>query len=111
MYQALNDLVDLLTHKNVDILSVTCQLIEVTANYDENLRIMIDAGVIDNLANLVPTVGIFLALILFAGACTKNRTLINTHCLRYYLYYLSKSFVKINDFCRIISSRIPFFTF
>lgn len=56
MYEALCDLVDLLTHKNPDILAATCRLIEAVACHDENLKIMIDAGIIENLANLVPTV-------------------------------------------------------
>lgn len=56
MYQALFDLVDLLTHENADILAAVCLLIEETAKHDNNLRMMIDAGLIDNLTNLVSTV-------------------------------------------------------
>lgn len=56
MYEALCDLVDLLTHKNPNILAAVCQLIEAVACHDENLKIMNDAGIIESLANLVTTV-------------------------------------------------------
>lgn len=56
MYGALHDLVDLLEHKNLDILAAICRLIEVVALFDENLQVMINAGVIENLAKLVYTV-------------------------------------------------------
>lgn len=56
MYGALHDLVDLLKHKNLDVLAAICRLIEVVALFDENLQIMINAGVIENLAKLISTV-------------------------------------------------------
>ena len=56
MYEALCGLVDLLTHKNLDILAAVCWLIEAVANHDENLKIMIDAGVVKNLVSLATTV-------------------------------------------------------
>lgn len=56
MFGALCDLVDLLTHKNPDILAETCRLVEVIGAFEENLNMMIDAGVIENLAKLVSTV-------------------------------------------------------
>ncbi|XP_016657738.1 armadillo repeat-containing protein gudu-like [Acyrthosiphon pisum] len=55
MYEAVCDLVDLLTHKNLDFLAAVCHLIVVIATFDENLKIMVDAGIVENLANLVST--------------------------------------------------------
>jgi len=58
MYEAVCDLVDLLTHKNLDFLAAVCHLIDVIATFEENLKIMVDAGIVENLANLVFTVNL-----------------------------------------------------
>ncbi|XP_060844548.1 armadillo repeat-containing protein gudu-like [Rhopalosiphum padi] len=55
MYEAVCDLVDLLTHKNLDFLAAVCHLIDVIATFEENLKIMLDAGIVENLSNLVFT--------------------------------------------------------
>lgn len=60
MYEALCDLVDLLKHTDLEVLAAVCRLIENVASFEDNLKTMIDVGVIDNLANLVTTVNIFL---------------------------------------------------
>jgi hypothetical protein len=59
MYKALCDLVNLLTHNHLDILAAACGLIEVIASFDDNLKFMIDAGVIENLTKLLPTVDLY----------------------------------------------------
>lgn len=56
MFSALCDLADLLKHKNLDILAASCRLIEVVSTFDDNLKLMINAGLIENLAKLVSTV-------------------------------------------------------
>jgi len=58
MYEAICDLVDLLTHKNLDFLAAVCHLIVVIATFDENSKIMVDAGIVENLAKLVSTVNL-----------------------------------------------------
>lgn len=60
MYEALCDLVDLLKHTDSEVLAAVCRLIENVASFEDNLKTMIDVGVIDNLANLVTTVSVFL---------------------------------------------------
>ncbi|XP_025200518.1 armadillo repeat-containing protein gudu-like [Melanaphis sacchari] len=55
MYEAVCDLVDLLTHKNLDFLAAVCHLIDVIATFEENLKIMVDAGIVEHLSNLVYT--------------------------------------------------------
>jgi len=59
MYEAICDLVDLLTHKNLDIVAAVCHLIDVIATFDENSKIMVDAGIVENLAKLVSTVSLY----------------------------------------------------
>lgn len=58
MFSALCDLADLLKHKNLDILAASCRLIEVVSAFDDNLKLMINAGLIENLAKLVSTVSL-----------------------------------------------------
>lgn len=59
MYDALCDLVDLLTYDDLDVLAATCRLIEKIAAFKDNLKIMIDAGVIELVTKLVTTVNCF----------------------------------------------------
>jgi len=56
MYRSTRDVVELLTHENLDVIAAVCQLIEVIVSFDENLKIMINVGVMENLEKLVPTV-------------------------------------------------------
>jgi len=56
MYRSIRDVVELLTHENLDVIAAVCQLIEVIVLFEENLKIMINVGVVENLAKLVPTV-------------------------------------------------------
>lgn len=62
MYEAICDLVDLLTHKNLDFLAAVCHLIVVIASFEENSKIMVDAGIVENLAKLVSTVSLHFIL-------------------------------------------------
>ncbi|CAI6372028.1 unnamed protein product [Macrosiphum euphorbiae] len=50
MYEVIWDLVNLLTHKNLDFLAAVCHLIVVIASFDKNSKIMVE-----NLAKLVST--------------------------------------------------------
>lgn len=48
---------DLLTHKNLDIVAEACRFIEVTAALaDYNLHVLVGAGAINHLADLMSTV-------------------------------------------------------
>ncbi|VVC37191.1 Armadillo-type fold,Armadillo,Armadillo-like helical [Cinara cedri] len=56
MFDALCDLADLLTHKNLDIVAAACRLVEVAATpFEYNIHVMAGAGAIENLANLIST--------------------------------------------------------
>jgi len=56
MYGAICDVVDLLTHENMDVVAAVCSLIEVIVLFDENFNILINEGAIENLVNLVTKV-------------------------------------------------------
>ncbi|XP_050527893.1 armadillo repeat-containing protein gudu-like [Daktulosphaira vitifoliae] len=53
MFQAVNDLVDLLKHTNKNVVSAVCRLVEAIAIHNESLRFMTDADVVMNLINLM----------------------------------------------------------
>lgn len=60
MYDALCDLVDLMTYENIDVLAATCRLVEKIASFKENLQIMVEAGIVPLVMKLVPMVSSFL---------------------------------------------------
>lgn len=59
MFQAVNNLVDLLKHENKQVVSAVCRLVEAIAIHNESLRFMTDAGVVKNLINLMSHVRMF----------------------------------------------------
>lgn len=78
MYDALCDLVDLLTYDNLDVLAAVCGLIEKIAAFKDNLKIMIDAGIVPLLTKLVTAV-------IYAKRISQTVTVTRTLEYKYYI--------------------------